>query len=243
MATQLRYRRVVIKISGESLCAAGDAGIDVACLNTVADEIAEVHGMGVQLGLVVGAGNFIRGRDLGSPAARQNVQRTTADYMGMLGTVMNGLALRDALDARKIPVTLMSAIAMNGVCEPFDRRLAVQRLGEGRVVIFSGGTGCPFFTTDMCAALRAAEIDAEAVMKATKVDGVYDSDPIKNPAAKKYSRLTYQKVIDDRLGVMDLTAIAMCMENRIPILVYQLSNSGSVARALCGEKVGTLIAD
>ncbi len=243
MSAQLRYKRVVVKISGECLCPAGGSGIDVACLAAVADEIAEVHALGVQLGLVVGAGNYIRGRDLTSPAARKLVLRTTADTMGMLGTVINGLALRDAMDARKIPVTLMSAIPMGNVCEPFVRRKAVERLDQGHVVIFAGGTGSPFFTTDMCAALRAGEIDAQAVMKATKVDGVYDSDPVKNPSARKYERLSYQKVIDDRLGIMDLTAIALCMENNIPILVYQLSNTGSIARALCGRKVGTLIAD
>ena len=243
MPEQSRYNRVVIKISGESLTVPGEGGIDIASVRAVADEIAAVGRMGVEVGLVVGAGNLLRGRDFHGPEARKTIHRTTADYMGMLGTVINALALRDALESRGTGARVMSAIPVTGVCEPFDRSLAVEYLRDKRVVIFAGGTGSPFFTTDMCAALRAAEIDAQVLMKATKVDGVYDSDPVKNPAARKYDTLSYQDVIRNRLGVMDLTAITMCMETKTPILVFQLSRPGSLTKALSGEKVGTLISD
>jgi len=243
MTDTLKYKRVVLKISGESLCETGSSGVETAQLNLVADEIASAKQTGVELALVIGAGNLLRGRDLSSPDARKNIHRTTADYMGMLGTVMNAIAVRDALEARGLPTVAMSAIPMPTVCEPYCRRDAVASLRAGKVVIFAGGTGSPFFTTDMCAALRAAEIDAQVVMKATKVDGVYDRDPVNDPSAVKYDQLTYGKVLADALGVMDLTAITMCMESQMPIMVFQFDKPGNLRRALAGEHVGTVISE
>jgi uridylate kinase len=243
MPAKVRYRRVLLKISGESLCTPGAADVDLTCLSAVAKEIAAVAKMGVRIGLVVGAGNIVRGRHFASGISAGLLHRTTADYMGMLGTVINALALRDVLDSCGTPAHVMSAIPMGGLCETFSRRAAVEHMDAGSVVIFAGGTGSPFFTTDMCAALRAGEMDADVLLKATKVDGVYDSDPVKNRRARKHNRLTYQKFVEDRLGVMDLAAVAMCMESRIPIVVFQLSKPGNLRRAIRGEKVGTIIAD
>ena len=234
------YRRVVLKISGESLCSPGGSGIDPAAMGAVTEEIASVAKGAAQLGLVVGAGNFIRGRDL---AAATCVRRATADSMGMLATLVNGLALRDALADAGIETRVMSAIPAGTICETFSRDRAVEHLSAGRVVLFAGGTGSPFFTTDMAAALRACEIGAQIVLKATKVDGVYDSDPMSNPAARKYDRLTYGQVLADRLGVMDLAAVGMCMDNHVPVLVFQFSKPGNLARAMGGQDVGTLITD
>lgn len=241
MAEKLHYKRVVLKISGESLCQNGAGGIQIASLGAVADEIASAAATGVQMGLVIGAGNLLRGREFSGAEARKNIHRATADYMGMLGTVMNAIALNDALRARGVASAAMSAIPMPTVCQPYSRREAIENLHAGKVVIFAGGTGSPFFSTDMCAALRAAEIDAEVVMKATKVDGVYDRDPVKDPSAVKYERLTYAKVLQDGLGVMDLTAITMCMETRLPIMVFQFDKPGQLRKALAGEHVGTII--
>jgi len=240
MAEPPQYRRVVLKISGESLCSPGGSGIDPAAMGAVTEEIASVAQGAAQLGLVVGAGNFIRGRDL---AAATCVRRATADSMGMLATLVNGLALRDALADAGIESRVMSAIPAGTICETFSRDRAVEHLGAGRVVLFAGGTGSPFFTTDMAAALRACEIGAQIVLKATKVDGVYDSDPMSNPAARKYDRLTYGQVLTDRLGVMDLAAVGMCMDNHIPVLVFQFSQPGNLARAMGGQDIGTLITD
>jgi len=234
------YRRVVLKISGECLGSPGRAGVDVDALAYVAGEVAPLLRKGVQVGLVVGGGNLIRGRDF-SP--EHPVQRLTADYMGMLATVINALALQDALEARGVAARVLSAIPMGALCEAHSPWRAIELLEEGSVVIFAAGTGSPLFTTDMCAALRAGEVQAQAVLKATKVDGVYDSDPQRNPRAKKYRRLTYQKAIQDRLGVMDLTAISICMEARIPILVFRLLTPGNLARAVSGKEVGTVISE
>ena len=233
-----RYQRVLIKISGEGLCSAGGFGIQSSAVKSVVDEVLPVVQLGVQVALVVGGGNFVRGRDL---ADNPDIHRATADYMGMLATVINALALQDSFESRGVPTRVMSAITMTAVCEPWIRRRAIRHLEKGRVVILAAGTGSPFFTTDTCAALRANELGAEALLKATKVDGVYDSDPLANPAAKHYPRLTYQKVLHDRLGVMDLTAISMAMESGMPILVFQLSKSGNLLRAVTGQEVGTLV--
>jgi uridylate kinase len=235
-----RYKRVLLKISGEALCSAGGFGIETEAVSTVVGEISPVVEMGVQVGLVVGGGNFIRGRDL---ADSPNIHRVTADHMGMLATVINAVALQDALETEGISTRVLSAVPMPQVCEPFIRRRALSHLEKQRVVIFAGGTGSPFFTTDMCAALRANEIHADVLLKATKVDGVFDADPVTHPEAKKYERLTYQKALVDRLGVMDLTAVAMCMEHSIPIVVFQLTVPGNLRRTVCGEAVGTTITD
>jgi uridylate kinase len=263
MPRKLKYSRVLVKISGEALCGTGRSGIDAEALALVAREIATVAKMGAGIGLVVGGGNLIRGRDFTSTSGGP-VLRVTADHMGMLATVINALALQDALlslaavkepspknplddiddhFARNVPVSVMSALPIPGLCEPFNHRLALRRLENKEVVIFAGGTGNPMFTTDTCAALRAGEVGAQVVMKATKVDGVYDSDPMTNPKAHKYEHLTFKKVLDDELGVMDLTAISLCMENKIPIMVFRLSDRDSLARAIRGENVGTLISE
>jgi uridylate kinase len=235
-----RYKRVLVKLSGESLCGAGGFGMDAASLASIAGEIAPVAKAGVQVAVVIGGGNFIRGRDI---ADNPYVQRSTADAMGMLATTINALALHDALESMGVAARTMGTVTTSAVCEPFHLREAVRHLEKGIVVLFAGGTGSPFFSTDTCAALRACEIRAEVILKATKVDGVYDSDPVKNPAAKKYDRLSYSRALADRLGVMDLSAISMCMENRIPIIVFQMSGKGNLARVVSGETLGTLVTE
>jgi uridylate kinase len=239
MKLKTRYRRVVLKISGECLGTPG-RGVDPESLAYVAGEVAPLARAGVQVGLVVGGGNLIRGRDF--PPA-QAVQRLTADYMGMLATVINALALQDAMESHGVDAHVLSAIPMGPLCEAYSPWRAIELMEDGCVVVFAAGTGSPLFTTDMCAALRAGEVQAQAVLKATKVDGVYDCDPERNPRAKKYDRLTYQKAIQDRLGVMDVTAISLCMESHTPILVFRLSDPGSLAAALAGKDVGTLISE
>ena len=240
MADEPRYKRVLLKISGEALCRPGGSGVDTQALVTVSDELAALAKRGIQVGLVVGGGNLIRGRNL---TDNPYIERAHADYMGMLATVINGLALRDTLTRRGIAGCVLSAIPMPTVCDPYTRRDALSRLEAGYIVILTGGTGSPFFTTDTCAALRASELDAEVLLKATKVDGVYDADPVDNPQAQRYPRLTYEKVLADKLGVMDLTAISLCMENRIPIIVFQLSRAGSLEEVVCGGDVGTVISE
>ena len=210
-------------------------GIDPERLSDYAKQIKEVHEMGVQIGLVVGGGNFWRGRSSG------NMDRTRADHMGMLATVMNSLALADALEHLKVPVRVQTAIAMQQIAEPYIRNKAVRHLEKGRVVIFGCGTGNPFFTTDTAAALRALEIDADIMFKATNVDGVYDKDPHKYPDAKKYDTLTFTKVLEDQLAVMDGTAATLCRDNKLPILVFDLADPDNIARAVQGENVGTLV--
>jgi uridylate kinase len=238
MSDQPKYRRILLKLSGEAMCAPGGSGIDPLAMGSIAREIRDVAAMGVEVSLVIGGGNFLRGRDL---AGNPQVHRTTADYMGMLATIMNALALRDSLVASGVPATVLSAIADPRICEPFSIRRADELLAHRQTLILAGGTGSPFFTTDTAAALRAGEIRAKILLKATTVDGVYDSDPKKNPAAKKYDRLTYAKVLADKLGVMDLTAISLCMENRLPIMVFALAKAGNLAAAVCGQNVGTII--
>lgn len=240
MAESPRYRRVLIKLSGESFCRAGHSGIERSAVSYTVGEIQSVLAGGVQVAVVIGAGNLMRGRML---ADNPDIQRPTADAMGMLATVMNGLALQDSLEAAGVKAQVMSAIPMPSICESYTRRSAIRCLQEGKVVILVGGTGSPFFTTDTGASLRACELDADVMLKATKVDGVFDSDPEKNPAAKKYVKLTYQKVLTDRLGVMDLSAVTMCMEKKIPIMVFQISKPGNLAAAVHGQAVGTLVSE
>ncbi|MFW6066307.1 MAG: UMP kinase [Planctomycetota bacterium] len=240
MAKRRRIKRALVKLSGESFCKPGGGGIEPAATATLVDEIQPVVESGTQLALVVGGGNLVRGRDF---AANPHIHRATADYMGMLATVINALALQDALESRGIPTRVLSAITMTSVCEPFIRRRAVRHLEKGRVIILAAGTGSPFFTTDTCAALRANEINAGALLKATKVDGVFDSDPVTNSDAKRFDRLTYHDVLTRQLGVMDLTAISMCMESKLPVIVFALAKAGNLAGVVAGEDIGTIISE
>jgi uridylate kinase len=240
MAKRPRIKRALVKLSGESFCRPGAGGIEAGATATLVDEIQPVIEAGTQLALVVGGGNFVRGRDL---SANPNIHRATADYMGMLATVVNALALQDALESRGMFTRVLSAITMTSVCEPFIRRRAIRHLEKGRVIILAAGTGSPFFTTDTCAALRANELNAGALLKATKVDGVFETDPVENPDAKRYRRLTYQQVLEKQLGVMDLTAISMCMESKLPVIVFQLAKAGNLAGVVAGEDIGTIISE
>src|SRR5688500_17768404 len=233
----LKYKRVLLKLSGEALAGESGFGIDVDEAESIASRIKEVFEMGVEVAVVIGAGNLWRGKQ----GLDRGMDRSTADYMGMLGTVMNAMVLMDALERSGVYTRVMSAIEMRAVAEPYIRRRAIRHLEKKRVVIFGAGTGNPFFSTDTAAALRATEIDADVVIKATKVDGVYDSDPKKNPQAVRFDELTYIDVLNRRLEVMDGTAITHCMENKIPILVLNLWDQTALTRALRGEKVGTLV--
>src|SRR6266700_2351102 len=232
-----RYRRILVKLSGEALLGSEDYGIDPKILKRIAGEIRDLTQMGVQVAVVLGGGNIFRGAGL----ARAGMDRVTADHMGMLATVMNALAMQDALEAQGIYARVMSALRINEVCEDYIRRRAVRHLEKGRVVIFGAGTGNPFFTTDSAASLRAIEINADVLLKATKVNGVYSDDPVRNPAAQRYTQLTFDKVLQDRLNVMDATAIVMCRDNRLPLRVFNLNNSGDLTRIVKGEDVGTLV--
>ena len=236
-APALRYGRILLKISGEALLGDRPYGVDPAFCAFIAAQVAAAHGAGVQVGLVVGGGNIFRGL----AAAARGMDRATGDYMGMLATVMNGLALQDALERAGIPTRVMTAIAMNEIAEPYIRRRAIRHLEKGRVTIFVAGTGNPYFTTDTAAALRAVEIGATVLLKATKVDGVYDADPLTHPGAKRYTELTYGDVLADRLAVLDATAVSLCMENDLPIIVFDLNEPDNVRRAALGEQVGTRI--
>lgn len=231
------YRRVLLKLSGEALMGDLGYGIDPAVVQSIAQEVAEVVSHGIQLAIVVGGGNIFRG----VKAAAGGMDRATADYVGMIATVMNAITLQDALERAGVPTRVQTAIAMQEVAESYIRRRAIRHLEKNRVVIFGAGSGNPFFTTDTTAALRAAEIDAEVIFKATKVDGVYDSDPHLNPNAKRYETLTYNHVLTQDLRVMDSTAIALCKENNIPIMVFDLTVHGNIRRAVMGESVGTLV--
>ncbi len=233
-----KYQRVLLKISGEGFCKPGDSGIDGEEVDRIAREIIGVASRGVQLAVVVGGGNFIRGATF---AAGSHVQRATADYMGMLATVMNAAALQDTLEGMGQPTRVQSAIEMRQVCEPFIRRRAQRHLEKGRVVILAAGTGNPFVTTDTAAALRATEMGCNAILKATKVDGVYTADPNKDESAEFIPRLSYGDVLSKQLGVMDLAAISMCMDHAIPIVVFNLKKPGNIARVVDGEDVGTVI--
>jgi len=231
--------RILLKVSGEALLGAEDYGIDPVILKRVAGEIRDVLARGVQVAVVIGGGNIFRGAGL----ARAGMDRVTADHMGMLATVMNGLALQDALEALGAHARVQSALRVQEVCEDYIRRRAVRHLEKGRCVIFAAGTGNPFFTTDTAAALRAIEIDADLLLKATKVNGIYDDDPVRNPRAQRYKSLSFDKVLDDRLGVMDATAIVMCRDNGLPLRVFNLMNEGDLMRIVDGEDVGTLVAN
>jgi uridylate kinase len=234
-----RYRRILLKLSGEALMGKGDYGIDPEVLRRLANEIVEVVARGTQIGLVIGGGNIFRGAGL----ARAGMDRVTGDHMGMLATVMNGLAMQDALESLGAHARVMSALRVNAVCEDYIRRRAIRHLEKGRVVILAAGTGNPFFTTDTAASLRAIEIDAEVLLKATKVNGIYTEDPVKNPAAERYHRLTFDKVLADRLEVMDATAIVMCRDNNLPLRVFNLHSAGDLLRIVDGEDVGTLVSN
>jgi uridylate kinase len=232
-----RYRRILVKLSGEALLGTLDYGIDPEMLKRIAGEIRELNLMGVEVAVVLGGGNIFRGAGL----ARAGMDRVTGDHMGMLATVINALALQDALEAQGTYARVQSALRINEVCEDYIRRRAVRHLEKGRVVIFAAGTGNPFFTTDTAASLRAIEINAEILLKATKVNGIYDSDPLKNPGARRYTHITYDKVLDDRLNVMDATAIVMCRENNLPLQVFNLFHPGDLTRIVRGEDVGTVV--
>ncbi len=231
------YQRVLLKLSGEALMGKLTYGIDPVVVQEIAQEVAEVAASGVQIAIVVGGGNIFRG----VKGAAGGMDRATADYIGMIATVMNALTLQDRLEQIGVPTRVQTAIAMQEVAEPYIRRRAIRHLEKGRVVIFGAGSGNPFFTTDTTAALRAAEIDANIIFKATKVDGVYDSDPHLNPQARRYQTLTYGHVLTQELQVMDSTAIALCKDNNIPIIVFDLAVSGNIRRAVLGESVGTLV--
>ena len=233
----IKYRRVLLKLSGEALMGDLGYGIDPGVVQEIAAEVAEVVGEGVQMAIVVGGGNIFRGLK----AASAGMDRATADYIGMIATVMNAMTLQDALERMGIPTRVQTAIAMQEVAEPYIRRRAIRHLEKGRVVIFGAGSGNPFFTTDTTAALRAAEIDAEVIFKATKVDGIYDADPHVNPNAHRFQSLTYSYVLAHDLRVMDSTAIALCKENNIPIMVFDLTVRGNIHRAVQGEPVGTIV--
>lgn len=233
----MAYQRVLLKLSGEALMGDLGYGIDPTVVADIAQEIAEVVKNSVQIAIVVGGGNIFRG----VKASAAGMDRATADYVGMMATVMNAITLQDALEQIGIPTRVQTAISMQEIAEPYIRRRAIRHLEKGRVVIFGAGSGNPFFTTDTTAALRAAEIDAEVIFKATKVDGIYDSDPQLNPDAKRYTSLTYNHVLSRDLRVMDGTAIALCKENNIPILVFDLSVRGNIVRSVQGEPIGTIV--
>lgn len=233
----LKYRRILLKLSGEALTNSGGFGIDPDILSSISDELKEVRDLGVEVAVIVGGGNFFRGL----AASAKGMDRATADYIGMLATVMNSLALQDALEKRGVYTRVQTAISMQEVAEPYIRRRAIRHLEKGRVVIFAAGTGNPFFTTDTAAALRALEIGADVILKATKVDGVYDSDPLSNPGAKKFDKLSYIDVLSMGLQVMDATAISLCMDNSLPIVVFNLQETGNIKKVVLGEKIGTII--
>ncbi|MBX3374272.1 MAG: UMP kinase [Phycisphaeraceae bacterium] len=233
-----RYRRVILKISGESFCRTGQFGIDPEELDSIAGEIADAASLGTEIAVVVGGGNIIRG---GSLAATGRIDQSTADYMGMLGTVINGLALKEALERLGRPTRLMAAIAIPAVSEPFIRGRALRHFEKGRILVLAAGTGNPFFTTDTCAALRGTELGADILLKATKVDGVYTADPAVDRTATRFDRLSFTEAIERKLRVMDLTALTMCMERKLPVIIFDFKRRGNIRRVLAGEPIGTLI--
>ncbi|MEW6107934.1 MAG: UMP kinase [Nitrospirota bacterium] len=233
----LKYKRILLKLSGEALMGDKGYGIDANTVDFVAGEIRDVATSGIQISIVIGGGNIFRGVQ----ASLEGMERASADYMGMLATVINALALQNALEKYKVPTRVQSAIEMRELAEPYIRRKAVRHLEKGRVVIFAAGTGNPYFTTDTAAALRAMEIGADVILKGTKVDGVYSSDPIKDPDAKKYSQLTYMEVLKRGLGVMDSTAVTLCMDNNLPIVVFNLRGKGNIRKLIEGKKIGTIV--
>jgi len=231
------FKRILLKLSGEALMGAGDDGIDTEVIARMADEVREVRQLGVEVGIVIGGGNLFRGAGL----ARAGMDRVTADHMGMLATVMNSLAMQDTLERLGVFTRVMSAIRINQVCEDYIRRRAVRHLEKGRVVIFAAGTGNPFFTTDSAASLRAIEISADVMLKATKVDGIYSADPFKDLQAVRYDRLTYDEALARKLQVMDATALVMCREHDLPLMVFNINRRGDLVRIVCGENVGTTV--
>jgi len=238
-APQPRYRRVLLKLSGEALMGERSFGLSRAALGSLSDEIAETHALGVGLALVVGGGNFFRG----SAATVDGMDRVSADQMGMLATLINALALQDALERRGVDTRVLSALEVRDVAEPFVRRRALRHLEKGRVVILAAGTGNPYFTTDTAAALRAMEVKAEVLLKATKVDGVYSADPVEDPAARRLKKLRYFEVLERGLKVMDATAISLCMDNKLPIVVFNVREPGNIRRIVLGEDVGSIVAE
>lgn len=232
-----QYKRILLKLSGESLMGKQGSGISLDVTHEIAREIREIHDLGVQISIVIGGGNIFRGLQ----GAEKGIDRAQGDYMGMLATVINAMALQDALEKLDVHTRVLSAIEMHQLVEPYIRRRAIRHLEKGRVVIFAAGTGNPFFTTDTAAALRATEIHAEVVMKATKVDGVYDKDPKKHSNAKRFGKISFLDVINKGLQVMDSTAITMCMDNKLPIIVFDLFQKGNIKKVLCGENIGTFV--
>jgi uridylate kinase len=233
------YKRILLKLSGEALLGKQSSGVDPEVANFIAREIESVADLKVQICIVIGGGNIFRGME----ASSQGMDRTSADYMGMLATVINSLALQSALEMRGIPTRVQSSIEMREIAEPFIQRRAMRHLDKGRIVIFAGGTGNPYFTTDTAASLRAMEINADVIMKATKVDGVYDSDPVKNKNAVMYNKISYIDVLTHNLKVMDATAISLCRDNNMPIIVFNMQKKGNIRRAICGEKIGTYVGE
>ncbi len=233
----LAYKRILLKLSGEALMGKGDYGIDPSVIGRIADEIKEVVSLGVQIGLVIGGGNIFRGEGL----AASGIDRVTGDHMGMLATVLNALAMQDALEKKGVKARVMSALSIHQVCEDYIRRRALRHMEKGRVVMFAAGTGNPFFTTDSAASLRAIEIGADVVIKATKVDGVYSDDPEKNPDAERYESITYDEVLERKLMVMDATAIVLCRDHNMPLRIFSINNSGDLVRMVKGENIGTIV--
>ena len=231
------YKRVLLKLSGEALMGGQTYGIDPAVATQIAKDVAEIQAMGVETAIVIGGGNIFRG----VAASARGMDRGTADYMGMLATVINALALQDALEQQNVVTRVVTAIEMRAVAEPFIRRRAIRHLEKGRVVVFGAGTGNPYFSTDTAAALRAMEIKAEVILKATKVDGIYDADPMTNPNASRFEQISYLKVLERGLKVMDATAISLCMDNKLPIVVFNLRTPGNIKRAITGEPIGSLV--
>ena len=235
--SEIRWKRVLLKIGGESFADEKGYGISSSRVSLISREIKEVKKLGVRMGIMVGGGNIFRGE----VASREGVDRATADYMGMLATVLNALVLQDTLEGMEVVTRVQTAIGMQEIAEPYIRRRALHHLEKERIVIFAGGTGNPYFTTDTAAALRALEIEAQVILKATKVDGIYSSDPLKNRKAKKFDKIDYIEVLNRRLGVMDATAISLCMDNQLPIIVFNLHQKSNIKRILLGEKVGTIV--
>ncbi|MNJ91181.1 Uridylate kinase [compost metagenome] len=231
------YKRILLKLSGEALAGKQGTGINTAVIQQIAQDVAEAYKVGVEIGLVIGGGNIYRG----VAASAEGMDRASADYMGMLATCINALALQDALEKVGVPTRVQTAIEMAEIAEPYIRRRAIRHLEKGRLVIFGAGTGNPFFTTDTAASLRAMEINAQVIMKATKVDGIYDKDPVKHADAKKFDKISYIEVLNRGLQVMDSTAISMCMDNKLPIITFDLHQQGNILRAVMGETIGTLV--
>jgi uridylate kinase len=231
------FRRILLKLSGEALMGDQAYGVDPAVATRIAEDVAEILRLGVETSIVIGGGNIFRGL----AASARGMDRSTADYMGMLATVINALALQDALEKQGVATRVLTAIEMRAVAEPFIRRRAIRHLEKGRVVVFAAGTGNPYFTTDTAAALRAMEVKAEVILKATKVDGIYTADPVTHPDAQRYERISYLEVLQERLQVMDATAISLCMDNKLPIIVFNLKTPGNIRRVVMGEAVGTTV--